>query len=71
MDPEISGINWSTGHWTMGIRMTSATTKIMSELILTGKATIPEEYVLDRFMTTGSRRLLYQSILPDSGRMAL
>jgi glycine oxidase len=49
-DPEIGGLYWGTGHYTMGILSAPATAQALTELIATGKSSIPiDEFGVERF----------------------
>jgi glycine oxidase len=49
-DPELAGLYWATGHWTMGILMAPATARAVAELIDQGRSSIPiDAFSVDRF----------------------
>jgi glycine oxidase len=40
-DPELGGLYWATGHFTMGILLAPATARAIADLIAVGRSTIP------------------------------
>jgi glycine oxidase len=51
-DPDVGGLYWATGHFTMGILSAPATAQALTELIATGKSSIPiGEFSPGRFRT--------------------